>query len=212
MKLYTHRAACSLSPHIIIRELGLDIEIVPVDRITHRTIDGEDFLAINPLGYVPVLVLDDGEVLMEGSAIVQYLAGLKPEAGLMPEDEEDRRRIQALLNYIATEIHKPMAQLLNTDFASVKEPLNKHIASRLDWIVKHFKGDYLMGDKFTVADAYLFVCLNWSQWNGVDLKRWPRLEAFMRLVGRRPAVLEALGAESLTHRANGIVFSPALAA
>jgi len=102
--------------------------------------------------------------------------------------------------------------LLTPDYASVKEPLNKLLASRLDWIASRFKGDYLTGDRFTVADAYLFVCLNWSQWNGIDLKRWPKLEAFMRLVGRRPAVLEALGAESLTHRTNGIFFSPALAA
>jgi glutathione S-transferase len=212
MKLYTQRAACSLSPHINARELGLDVEIVPVDRTTHRTSNGDDFLAINPNGYVPALVLDDGEVVLEGTAIVQYLADLKPQARLMPEDGPGRRRVQSLLNFVATEIHKPMAQLMMPDYVPVKAPLNKHIASRLDWIAARFKGDYLMGDAFGVADAYLFVCLNWSQWNGVDLSRWPRLEAFMQRVGQRPAVLAALEAEGLASKPDGIFFAPALAA
>lgn len=212
MKLYTQRAACSLSPHIIALALGLDVEIISVDRATRRTSDGGDFLTINPNGYVPVLVLDDGEVILEGVAIVQYLAGLKPEAGLMPGDAQGRRFVQSLLNFIATEIHKPMAQLLTPDYAPVKEALHKHVASRLDWIATRFKGAYLAGDGFSVADAYLFVCLNWSQWNGVELSRWPRLEAFMRRVGERPEVEAALEAEGLASRADGIFFAPALAA
>ena len=213
MKLYTQRAACSLASHIIACELGLDLEVVRVDRATHRTSDGQDFLAINPNGYVPALVLDDGEVLVEGTAILQYLASLNPEAGLMPEDAKGQRLIQSLLNFIATELHKPMAQMMTPDYAPVKEALYKHVAPRLDWIVGRLIGDYLLGHKFSVADAYLFVCLNWSQWNGIDLARWPKLEAFMKRVGQRPAVRLALEAEGLAPRAAGVFYAPpALAA
>jgi len=213
MKLYTQRAACSLASHIIAYELGLDIEIIRVDRATHRTSDGEDFLAINPNGYVPALVLDDGEILIEGTAILQYLASLRPETGFIPDDAKSQRLVQSLLNFIATELHKPMAQMLTPDYAPVKGALYKHVAPRLDWIANRFTGgDYLLGDRFSVADAYLFVCLNWSQWNGIDLSRWPRLEAFMQRVGRRPAVLAALQAEGLAPRGDGIFFAPALAA
>lgn len=212
MKLYIRRAACSLAPHIISRELGLALNIVPVDRDSHLTRDGEDFHTVNPNGYVPVLVLDDGEVLLEGTAIVQYLAALKPEAGLMPADERGRRLVQSLLNFIATEIHKPMAQMLTADYAQVKDTLHRNVAARLDWIAGQFKGDYLTGDRFGVADAYLFVCLNWSQWNGIDLKGWPRLQAFMQRVVRRPAVHEALMAEGLAPKADKGFFGPALAA
>ena len=213
MKLYTQRAACSLASHIIAYELGLDVEIVRVDRATHRASDGQDYFAINPNGYVPALVLDDGEVLVEGTAILQYLAGLKLEIGLMPEDSKGQRLIQSLLNFIATELHKPMAQMMTPDYVPVKEALYKHVAPRLDWIAGRLTGDYLLGDNFSVADAYLFVCLNWSQWNGIDLSRWPKLEAFMQRVGKRPAVRSALEAEGLAPRAAGVFFAPpALAA
>jgi glutathione S-transferase len=212
MKLYTQRAACSLASHIIAYELRLDIEIVRVDRATRRTSQGEDFLAINPNGYVPALMLDDGEILIEGTAILQYLADLRPEAGLIPEDAKGRRLVQSLLNFVATEIHKPMAQMLTPVYAPVKEALHKSVAPRLDWIAGHITGEYLLGDRFSVADAYLFVCLNWSQWNGTDLSRWPKLEAFMQRVGRRPAVKAALEAEGLAPWSDGIFFAPALAA
>lgn len=209
MKLYTHQAACSLSPHIVARELGLDIRIVGVERGTHKTTDGEDFLAINPNGYVPALVLDDGEILMEGPAIVQYLADMKPTGGLAPIDARERRRVQSLLNFVATELHKPMAQMFYPEYAAVKDVLRTHVTARLDWISTQFAGDFLTGDRLSVADIYLFVCLNWSSWLNIDLSRWPRLEAFMRQVGARPAVREALKAEGLTLRANGIFFAPA---
>lgn len=212
MKLYIRRAACSLSPHIVGRELGLDVEIVHVERATHRTSDGQDFLAINPNGYVPVLVLDDGEIIVEGPAIVLYLADLKPEAGLSPQAGKERRRIQSLLNFVSTEIHKPMGQMFSPSYAPVKAVLHKHVAARIDWIATQFAGDYLTGDTFSIADAYLFVCLNWSQWVGVNLSHWPRLEAFMKLVCARPKVLEALNAEGLAPRANGIFFAPRTAA
>lgn len=212
MKLYIRPAACSLSPHIVSCELGLDIDIVHVERGTHRTSDGQDFLSINPNGYVPVLVLDDGEIIVEGPAIVQYLADLKPEAGLAPQAGKGRRRIQSLLNFVSTEIHKPMGQMFNPSYAPVKAVLHKQVAARLDWIATQFAGDYLSGDTFSIADAYLFVCLNWSQWLGVDLSRWPRLEAFMKLVGARPKVREALDAEGLAPRVNGMFFAPRMTA
>lgn len=212
MKLYTQRAACSLASHIIAYELGLDVEIIRVDRATHRASNGEDFLTINPNGYVPVLVLDDGEILIEGTAILQYLVSLRPEAGLVPDDAKGRRLVQSLLNFVATELHKPMAQMLTPDYAPVKDALYKHIAPRLDWIAGRFAGEYLLGGTFSVADAYLFVCLNWSQWNGIDLERWPRLETFMQRVAKRPAVLRALQAEGLAPWGEGVFFAPALAA
>lgn len=212
MKLYIHPAACSLSPHIVAQELGLDVRIVPVERGTHRTADGEDFLAINPNGYVPVLVLDDGEILIEGPAIVQHLASMKPDGGFVPRDAHERRRIQSLLNFVATELHKPMAQMFYPDYAPVKDVLRKHVSARLDWISSQFAGDFLLGDKLSLADIYLFVCLNWSFFLNIDLSRWPRLEVFMREVGARPAVREALKAEGLAHRANGIHFTPRVAA
>ncbi|THK34567.1 glutathione S-transferase [Ensifer sp. MPMI2T] len=212
MKLYIHQAACSLSPHIVARELELEIDIVEVDRKTQRTSDGEEFLSLNPNGYVPVLELDDGEILMEGPAIVQHLADMKPSGGLAPRDARERRRIQSLLNFVSTELHKPMAQMFYPEYAAVKDALRKHVTARLDWISTQFAGDFLTGDRLSVADVYLFVCLNWTPWQDIDLSRWPGLEAFMRRVGARPAVREALRAERLAHRANGVFFAPHIAA
>lgn len=209
MKLYIQKAACSLSPHIVARELELDVDIVHVERGTHQTSDGRDFLAINPNGYVPALVLDDGEIVIEGPAIVQHLADLKPDGGLAPRSVADRRRIQSLLNFISTEIHKPMGQMFAPAYAPVKVVLHRHVAARLGWIATRFEGDYLTGDGFSIADAYLFVCLNWSQWLGIDLSQWPELEAHMRRVGARSRVREALEAEGLALRPDGIFFAPA---
>jgi glutathione S-transferase len=209
MKLYMHPAACSLSPHIVMRELGLPVELVPVDRKTHRTPDGEDFLAINGNGYVPVLGLADGSTLMEGPAIVQYLADQRPEAGLLPPGGAERLRVQVWLNFITAELHKPMAMLFNPAYAPAAAALRTHVAKRLDWLAAELAGSHLTGECFTVADAYLFVCLNWSPWLGIDLVRWPRLVAFMRRVAARPKVQEALAAEDLVPRdRTGIFFAP----
>ncbi len=209
MKLYIRPAACSLSPHIVARELGLDIDIIQVERGTHLASDGHDYLTINPNGYVPALVLDDGEILLEGPAIVQYLAGLVPDGGLAPRSAADRRRIQSLLNFIATEIHSPMGQMFAPAFAPVKDVLHRHVAARLGWIASHFEGNYLTGDRFSVADAYLFICLNWSQWLDISLSPWPELEKFMRRVGARPAAREAFLAEGLALQPDGLFFAPA---
>jgi glutathione S-transferase len=211
MKLYMHAAACSLSPHIICRELGLDIELVQVDRQTHRTSNGEDYLAINGNGYVPALMLDDGKVLTEGPAIVQFLADSVPEgAALLPEVGNIRRNeVQSYLNFITAELHKPMVLLFNPIYSSVHEEIRALISKRLAWLNGRLAGPYLTGDAFTVADAYLFVCLNWSPWTNIDLKQWPALHGFMARVAARPKVREALQAEDLeAFDADGVYFAP----
>jgi glutathione S-transferase len=211
VKLYMHAAACSLSPHIICRELDLPIELVEVDRKTHRTAGGEDFLRINGNGYVPVLRLDDGRTLTEGPAIAQYLADLRPDAGLLPPAGTiARTQVQSWLNFITSELHKPMAILLNPTYAPVRTALLDLVGKRLDWLSSQFSGPYLMGKQMTIADPYLFVCLNWSPWNGVDLDRWPLLPSFMARVATRPKVQAALQAEALIPFGDrGIFHAPA---
>jgi glutathione S-transferase len=210
MKLYMHPGACSLSPHIVCRELGLPITLVDVDRKTHRTSAGEDFLRLNGNGYVPVLVQDDGAILREGPAIVQHLAELRPETGLLPKAGTiDRAQIQSWLNFITAELHKPMGMLFQPAYAPAKTALLDLVGKRLDWASAEIAGPYLTGERFTVADAYLFVCLNWSPWIGIDLTRWPALQRFMARVGDRPRVQEALAAEGLApHGPEGAFYAP----
>ena len=201
-KLYMHTAACSLSPHIVCRELGFEVELVPVDRASHRTPDGRDYLALNGNGYVPLLELADGTRLMEGPAIVQYLADLKPEAGLVPPAGTlERVRLQSWLNFISTELHKPLAMQFH--FAASREQLAQLASKRLTWLAGELNGPYLMGARFSVADAYLFVCLNWTQFLNFDLSPWPKLTDLMRRVAARPAVQQALAAEGLVPRDGG---------
>jgi glutathione S-transferase len=198
MKLYMHPGACSLSPHIVCRELGLPIDLIHVDRATHRTDDGADFHQINGNGYVPALALEDGTVLTEGPAIVQYLADLKLDAALLPQPGTiARTRVQSWLNFITSELHKPMVFLLNPRYAAAREPMFELVEKRLGWVAAQLQGSYLMGETFTVADAYLFVMLNWSPWMGVDLGKWPALLAYFARVASRPKVKEALAAEGL---------------
>lgn len=208
MRLYVHRAACSLSPHIVVHELGLDVDIIHVDRASQTTDDGRDFRTINPNGYVPALELDDGEVIIEGPAIVQYLVDLVPGSEFTPRDTRERHRLQSLLNFVSTEIHKPMNQMFAPAYAPVREVLHKHIAFRLDSIEARLQQGFLSGDRISVADIYLYVCLNWSQWLDIDLSRWPRVQAFMRGMNQRPRVLDALAAERLRPAPGGIFFSP----
>jgi glutathione S-transferase len=212
MKLYMHTAACSLSPHIVCRELGLDVELVAVDRATHRTADGGDYLAVNGNGYVPLLELEDGTRLMEGPAIVQYLADRKPEAGLVPPAGTlERVRLQSWLNFISTELHKPLAMQFH--FTASREQLAALVTRRLNWLSTQLTGPYLMGDRFSVADAYLFVCLNWTQFLKFDLSPWPVLTDLMRRVAARPAVQQALAAEGLIPRdKNGAYYTLSQAA
>ncbi|MBS1191396.1 MAG: gstA [Rhodocyclaceae bacterium] len=200
MKLYFSPGACSLSPHIVLCELGLPHQLESVDLKTHLTAGGGDFYMINPKGYVPALQLDDGQLLTEGPAIVQYLAEKKPEAGLLPPAGTlERARVQEWLTFIGTEIHKNFSPLFNPAAAvEWKEAAKANLERRFAFVDKALAGrDYLMGLGFSVADAYLFTTVNWTFFLGIDLAPWPALAAFHKRVTARPAVQEAMRAEGL---------------
>jgi glutathione S-transferase len=212
MKLFMHAAACSLSPHIVCRELGLPIQLVAVDTKTHRTAAGDDYLQINGLGYVPALQLDDASVITEGPAIVQYLADLAPDAGLAPRPgTRERLQLQSWLNFLTSELHKPLAMLMHPDFAAARAPLVAKVGKRLDWLTAQLAahaGPFIMGSQFTVADPYLFVVLNWTPLAHVELARWPALLDFQRRIAARPAVQAALEAEQLRNVPGTVFFAP----
>jgi glutathione S-transferase len=200
MKLYYSPGACSLSPHIVIRELGLPVELEKTDLGAKKTAKGVDFLTINPKGQVPTLELDDGQVLTEGPAIVQYLADRKPEAGLLPAvGSMDRYRVQEWLNHITSELHKSYTPLFNPNVPEEYKTIARaNLAKRYRRIDELLKGkSYLMGDRFTVADAYLFTVTNWAGHVAVDLTEFPNLQAFQKRVAERAGVKEALKAEGL---------------
>jgi glutathione S-transferase len=200
MKLYFSPGACSLSPHIVVHEAGLAAKVTPVkvDLRAKKTVDGRDYLAINPRGYVPALELDDGTVLLEGPAIVQFLADQAPQSGLAPANGTAARyQLQAMLNFLSTEIHKAWSPLWNKAAAPVQhEVARTAIARRFDDLKATLERQpYLMGEQFTVADAYLFTLANWGQWTGVDLGQWPWIKAHHERVGARPAVVAAIATE-----------------
>jgi len=200
MKLYYAPGACSLSPHIVSRELGIPVELKKVDNKTKTIEGGGDFREVNPRGYVPALELDDGQILTEGPAIVQYLADRKPDAGLAPKAGSiERYRLQEWLNFLTSEVHKQFSPLFKPNTPEDYKPVAKqNLATRFDWLDKQLAGkDYLMGKNFTVADAYLFVLLNWTKPTQIDLAKWPNLVAFQKRAGSRPKVKEALQAEGL---------------
>ncbi|ERJ38238.1 Glutathione S-transferase [Burkholderia sp. AU4i] len=200
MKLYYSPGACSLSPHIVLREMGLTFELEKVDLQSKKTESGSDFRGVNPNGYVPLLVLDDGQVLTEGPAIVQYLADRAPEVRLAPEaGTMERYRLVEWLNFISTELHKAFAPLFNPKTPEEwKAIVNDLIAARLVYVEKKLGGQaYLMGNNFTVADAYLFTVLSWGKWVGVDIGRWPTLQSYTNRISSRPTVQAALKAEGL---------------
>lgn len=200
MKLYYAPGACSLSPHIVIEEAGLSAQLKKVDLATHRIDDGGDYLHVNSKGYVPALELDDGSILTEGPAIVQYLADRKPDSGLLPPaGTMARYRVQEWLNFISAEIHKNFSPLFNPQAAPEwKAGVLDNLRARVGWLDGQIAGKrYLMGDAFTVADAYLFTVLNWSGLVGLDLAPWPALAAYLDRVRGRPKVQAALQAEGL---------------
>ena len=200
MKLYYSPGACSLSPHIALREAGLPFELQRVDLKTRQMEGGGDYTEISSKGYVPTLQLDDGNFLTEGPVIVQYIADLKPEAGLAPKaGTMERYRLQEWLNFITAEIHKTFSPLFHSDAAQAwKEASRENLARRFDFLAKHLQDkDYLLGKQFTVADGYLFVTLNWTNVVGFDLSKWPVLQAYLARVSARPKVREALQAEGL---------------
>lgn len=201
MKLYFAPGACSLSPHIALREAGLPFTLEQVDIFTGKTAGGEDFAAINPKGYVPALKLEDGSVLTEGAAIVQYIADLAPSVGLAPRPATlERARVQEWLNFLASELHKAFSPLFRpgTDEAGRQEA-RAAIARRLGHIETELADgrSYLLGDAFSVADIYLFVIAGWAEGKDIPLSAWPRLTALLERVASRDSVREALNAERL---------------
>jgi glutathione S-transferase len=200
MKLYYSPGACSLSPHIALREAGLSFDLVLASTKTKKLQDGSDFYAINSKGSVPVLELDNGERLTEGPAIVQYIADLAPAANLAPAaGSMARYRLQEWLNYITSELHKGFSPLFNPATPEDYKPVARAaLMARFTWINAQLEGkQYLMGDQFTVADAYLFVVSNWGQYVVVDISGFEHLVAFRARVAARPAVQEAMKAEGL---------------
>jgi glutathione S-transferase len=200
MRLYFAPGACSLSPHIVSRELGLPIELTKVSTKDKTMEGGGDYRSINPKGYVPALELDDGGVLTEGPAIVQYLADQKPDAGLAPKAGSlERYRLQEWLNFITSEIHKQFSPLFRPATPEeYKKIARENLAGRFDWLDKQLAGkDYLMGKGFSVADAYLYTTLRWTKPMQIDMAKWPNLVAYMERVGARPKVKDALKAEGL---------------
>jgi glutathione S-transferase len=204
MKLYYAPGACSLSPHIVSRELGIAVELKKVNTKDKTVEGGGDYWQVNPRGYVPALVLDNGQTLTEGPAIVQYLADQKPAAGLAPKwGSFERYRLQELLNFLTSEVHKQFSPLFKPNTPEEYKKISReNLASRFDWLDKQLAGkDYLMGSQFTVADAYAFVLLGWTKPTQIDLARWPNLAAFHQRVGARPKVQEAMQAEGLLNKA-----------
>ena len=200
MKLYYSPGACSLSPHIALKESGLAFEAVAAPTKTHKLADGTDYYSINPLGYVPLLELDDGTRLREGPAIVQYVADQVPDKKLAPANGTlARYQLQSWLTFVGTELHKNFGPLFNPatpdDF---KAATKDRIAGRLKWVDGELAGkQYLMGDSFTVADGYLFTVTNWAAHTGIDLSPYSNLLAYRARVAARPAVIEAMKAEGL---------------
>jgi len=200
MKLYFAHGACSLSPHIVLRESGLPFELEAVDLETKKTAGGADYYGINPKGYVPALMLDDGQVLTEGPAIVQYLADLVPEKRLAPPaGSMERYRLMEWLNFITAELHKGFGVFFTPGTAEeCKNRARAGLIKRLDFVEKHLgKNKYLVDDDFTVADAYLFTIAGWSHIVNLDLAGWPALKAYHARISERTAVRAAMQAEGL---------------
>jgi glutathione S-transferase len=198
MKLYFASNTCSLSPHIVLQELGLAYYLVRVNNRTKRTSEGGDFLSVNPKGYVAALELDDGEVLTEGPALVQYLADLKPESGLVPPNGTLKRaRLQEWLNFITSEIHTTSSPLFNQDLPErVREIFKSRMFKRFDLVDAVLaRQPYLMGSNFSVADAYLFAVLSWMPALAIDLGAWRNITAYMERISARPSVRAALARE-----------------
>jgi glutathione S-transferase len=203
MKLYYAPGACSQAPHIVIHELGLPYEAVKVDLVKHALPDGSDYRAINPKGYVPLLELDDGTRLTEASVLVQYLADQRPGVIAPKFGTLERWKLMEWLGFISTEIHKGFGPLWKPQTpAEVREATIAALGNRFSYISKTLeKQPYLMGNDFTVADAYLFVVTNWSKVHKVDLSRWPAVQQFLDRVAARPKVQETLRAEGLLDKA-----------
>lgn len=200
MKLYFSPGACSLSPHIVLLEAGVEFKLERVDLRGKQTESGADFLAINPKGYVPALELKDGTVLTEGPAIVQFIADLAPDRQLAPAHGTlERYQLMSWLNFISAELHKNFGPLFRPNASEdMKEAARASLNTRLAWAAAQLADrDYLMGSQFTVADAYLFTVLGWADFVKFDLSGWPVLAAYQQRVAARPAVQQAMREEGL---------------
>ncbi|HKE46219.1 MAG TPA: glutathione transferase GstA [Steroidobacteraceae bacterium] len=199
MKLYYAKGTCALSPHIALLEAGLKFELEKVDIRAKKLADGGDYLQVNPKGYVPALKTDDGKILTEGPAIVQYIADRKPDSGLAPAcGTFERSQLQEWLNFIGTEIHKNFSPQFNPSLSQdVKDYARGNLTKRFDYLNKLLEGRrFLLGERFTVADGYLYTVLSWAKPLGIDLSRWPALAAYHAGIGARPKVQEAQQAEA----------------
>jgi glutathione S-transferase len=201
MKLYYSPGACSLAPHIALREIGAEFSIEKVDLKAKKTETGADFAAINPKGYIPALKLDDGDVLTEGVVLQQYIADLKPSSKLAPaRGTRERLKLEELLVFLSTEVHKNFSPLFGPTTPDEYRTISKDkIAARFDYLEKQLADGraFLTGADFTIADAYFFALTNWTRPTGIDLSRWPLITAFAARVAARPAVQDALKAEGL---------------
>jgi glutathione S-transferase len=198
MKLYYSPGACSLASHIALREAGVPFELVRASTKTHQLDDGRSYYEINPKGYVPLLELDDGQRLTENPAVLQYIADQAPAAHLAPAPGTmERYRLQEWLGFVGTELHKMFGPLFQPGFADdVKDAFKDKIHKRLEWVDGQLAGKaYLMGERLTVADAYLYVITTWAPRMGIELDGWKHVQAFKARMEERPAVKEALAAE-----------------
>ncbi len=201
MKLYYSPGACSLASHIVLREIGKDFELESVDPSTQKTETGADYTKINPKGYVPTLLLDDGQLLTEGAAILQYIADQQPEAGLAPKPGTlERARLQEHLNFIASELHNAFGPLF---YPSTSDEQKQICKTKIDRRMSYFESlfsdgrKHLLGDDFSVADAYFFVVSGWAVPLGIGLDKWPNVAAFSARVASREKVRDAMHAEGL---------------
>jgi len=200
MKLYFSPGACSMSPHICLREAGLAFDTEQVDLATKKTAGGADFTKVSPLGYVPALQLDSGEILTEGPAIVQWIADQKPDSGLLPKNGTMARyHAQEWLNFITAELHKAIGALFNPAVPdSWRQATIDRLASRFDHITKQLDGkQFALGAQFSAVDAYLFTVLGWTSYLKISLDKWPAIQAYMTRVAARPQVQAAMKAEGL---------------
>jgi glutathione S-transferase len=198
MKLYYSPGACSLAPHIAMRELGIPVDLMKVD-LKAKQYDGGDYKQVNGKGYVPAVETPAG-VLTEAPVILQYLADQKPDAGLAPKPGDPARyKLQEMLNFITSEMHKGMGNFFSPAMNDGwRQAVTDRLGVRMDWLAKQLEGkQYIMGDKFTVADAYLFTILNWAAPSKFDMSKWPAIVDYQKRVASRPKVQEALKAEGL---------------
>jgi glutathione S-transferase len=201
MKLYFTPGACSMAPHILLRETGQTFDLEQVDLASKKTKSGADYKKVNGKGYVPALQLDNGEVITEAPIILQYLADQKPESGLMPKaGTMERYRTQEWLNFVTSELHKGLGALFNPAVPDAYRTMAiDKVGTRLDFLESKLQGkQYLQGDKFTAPDAYLFTILSWAPHLKVSLDKWPGIQAYLGRVAARPQVQATLKAEGLT--------------